>query len=638
MSPLRSLLASTALAVGAVLAGAPAATADDASIAHVETTETGLQILVSVPAGAEVDLDKITVKIAGADAPAVAELAGTSTSVRRTAVLAIDTSNSMKGDRFGSAKQAAMQFLKAVPDDVYVGIVAFAGAVTEPLPPTLDRARARQVVKDLALSRQTRLYDGVLAAVDMAGTEGQRTLLVLSDGADTSDTELDSTTASIEAAGVLLDVVALDQADKNLEALQALADAGNGQLINAERTALAQTFNDEAELLARQVLVTAQTPASVTDTEATVVVTLPTATGTLTAQAFTTIQSAGGPPAPTPIDATSQQTGGGTPAWVMYAGVGAFGVGLLLVLLLLVPRASPATLSPAERVDKYTATQKQSHGPVPPRIDTDQALSSATGAMEGLLRRNVGLEARISKRLEAAGSELRAPEWLLLHAAILVGAGLLGALIGGGNLLLGLLFIVAGAVVPWLYLGRMRNKRRKAFNAGLPDSLQLMAGSLAAGLSLAQSVDTIVREGVEPIASEFKRVLIEARLGVTLEDALDGVAVRFESRDFEWAVMAIRIQRQVGGNLAELLETVAATMREREYVRRQVAALAAEGKLSAIVLGALPPMFLLYLALTQRDFVAPLFTDPRGWVMLGFGTAWLGVGIFWMSKLIKVEV
>ena len=141
-----------------------------------------------------------------------------------------------------------------------------------------------------------------------------------------------------------------------------------------------------------------------------------------------------------------------------------------------------------------------------------------------------------------------------------------------------------------------------------------MSGSLAAGLSLAQSVDTIVREGVEPISSEFKRVLIEARLGVALEDALESVADRFDSKDFAWVVMAIKIQRQVGGNLAELLETVAATMREREYMRRQVAALSAEGKLSAWVLGGLPPLFMLYLLLTNRDYVMVLFTDPIGWL------------------------
>ena len=217
-----------------------------------------------------------------------------------------------------------------------------------------------------------------------------------------------------------------------------------------------------------------------------------------------------------------------------------------------------------------------------------------------MLRRNKSLEARITQRLEAAGSELKSAEWLLLHAAIFLVAGLVGLMLGGGSVLTGLLFLALGVVGPWLYLGIRRGRRRKAFGSSLPDTLQLMSGSLAAGLSLPQSVDTVVREGAEPIASEFKRVLVESRLGVPLEDALEGVAQRFDSKDFAWVVMAIRIQRQVGGNLAELFETVAATMREREYVRRQVAALAAEGKLSAWVLGGLPPLFLGYLVLTKR--------------------------------------
>ena len=151
-------------------------------------------------------------------------------------------------------------------------------------------------------------------------------------------------------------------------------------------------------------------------------------------------------------------------------------------------------------------------------------------------------------------------------------------------------------------------------------------------------MDTVVREGSEPMPSEFKRVLIETRLGVPLEDALDGVAERFESKDFEWVVMAIKIQREVGGNLAELLDTVAATMREREYLRRQVNALAAEGKLSAIVISraasAVPgvpdahPVGLRLAALHRA----------HGLVMLVGGACWLLVGVFWMAKLIKVEV
>ena len=178
----------------------------------------------------------------------------------------------------------------------------------------------------------------------------------------------------------------------------------------------------------------------------------------------------------------------------------------------------------------------------------------------------------------------------------------MGLLLGKGSLFLGLIFL--GSAPSARGCGSVkRSRRRKAFSSSLPDTLQLMSGSLAAGLSLAQSVDTIVREGTEPISSEFKRVLVETRLGVALEDALEAVGERFESKDFAWVVMAIKIQRQVGGNLAELLDTVAATMREREYMRRQVAALAAEGKLSAWVLGGLPPAFMLYLLVTNREYV-----------------------------------
>ena len=165
-----------------------------------------------------------------------------------------------------------------------------------------------------------------------------------------------------------------------------------------------------------------------------------------------------------------------------------------------------------------------------------------------------------------------------------------------------------------------------------------MSGSLSAGLSLAQSVDTVVREGTEPIAGEFRRALVEARLGVDIEDGLEAIAERMQSDDFRWVVMAIRIQREVGGNLAELLLSVAATIREREYLRRQVKALSAEGRLSAVILGGLPPVFLLYLTLVRFDYVKPMFTSLLGWVMLGVMAGMMAVGSFWLSKTVKVDV
>ena len=308
------------------------------------------------------------------------------------------------------------------------------------------------------------------------------------------------------------------------------------------------------------------------------------------------------------------------------------------MVIMLAPRKQVA-LSASDRVSKYTQSLSGAGaGDGGPLLDTDVTFASAKETAANVLRRNKDLDHRISVRLQGAGSELKSAEWLLIHGAFFFVSGLFGLLIGGGNLLVGFLFLAGGAFGPWLYLGFRRSRRRKAFNSGLPDTLQLMSGSLAAGLSLAQSVDTIVREGSEPISSEFRRVLVETRLGVSLEDAMEGVAERFDSKDFEWVVMAIKIQRQVGGNLAELLDTVAATMREREYVRRQVSALAAEGKLSAWVLGCLPPLFMLYLLLTNYDYVIVMFQEPLGWAMLAGAATILAVGVFWMSRLVKVEV
>ncbi len=128
-------------------------------------------------------------------------------------------------------------------------------------------------------------------------------------------------------------------------------------------------------------------------------------------------------------------------------------------------------------------------------------------------------------------------------------------------------------------------------------------------------MDTVVREGQQPITGEFNRALVEARLGVPIEDALDGIAERMKSKDFGWVVMAIRIQREVGGNLAELLTTVAATLRERERLRRQVSVLSAEGRLSAWILGLLPVVFALYLV------ARPARTTSSRWSPTAIGLA-----------------
>ena len=193
-------------------------------------------------------------------------------------------------------------------------------------------------------------------------------------------------------------------------------------------------------------------------------------------------------------------------------------------------------------------------------------------------------------------------------------------------------------MLPHVYLSLKEKRRIKTFNNGLAQTLQIIAGALQAGLSLPQAVDTVVQEGTEPIAGEFRRAIIEQRLGVEIEDSLDSVADRMGSLDFKWVVMAIRIQREVGGNLSELLLNVAATIREREYLRRQVAVLSAEGRLSAFILGGLPIFFVGYLSLARPTYLQPMLHSPMGWGMIVMGVVMMTVGTFWLKKAVKVVV
>ncbi|MDQ1103215.1 type II secretion system F family protein [Nocardioides zeae] len=629
--------------LGALLLGgyaaAPALAAEpgEVSIDLMEPGESSLRVLVSLPDGVQADLDDVRVTLDGQDAPTTAAVAGNQ--VRRTAVLAIDTSLSMQeDDRIGAAETAALAFLAAVPDDVFVGVVTFDDDAQTVLEPTQDRAAAEAAVSDLEMNADTALYGGVQAAVTLTGSEGARQVLLLSDGEDSVGGDLAATVQVLQDAGVRLDAVALDE-DSPATALGQLAAAGSGEVVAADPESLTAVFSEQAQAIAAQLVLDVEVPAGVDGATAPIAVTIGSAAGPLAASAEAPLGDLGSATTAdsAPLVAAPSTETLAIPAWGLYVGVAVCALGLVAVLVLAVPRR-PAALTPAERVTTYAETVSARPSRPAQTKGAEDPFATTKAAATNVLKRNQGLEARIAARLEGAGSALKPAEWLLVHLGVFFVVGLLGLLLGGGNVLIELLFLVLGAVGPWFYLGRQRSKRRKAFNAALPDTLQLLSSSLAAGLSLAQGCDTVSREGRDPVAGEFKRVLVETRLGVDLDVALADVAERYESKDFGWVVMAIRIQREVGGNLAELLDTVAATMREREYLRRQVDSLAAEGKLSAWIIGGLPPAFVLYLVLTQRDYVMPMFTDPRGWVMLGLAGVLLGTGVFWMSRLVKVEV
>jgi tight adherence protein B len=204
--------------------------------------------------------------------------------------------------------------------------------------------------------------------------------------------------------------------------------------------------------------------------------------------------------------------------------------------------------------------------------------------------------------------------------------------------ILALIVVVLGWVVPLATLGFLAGRRKKQFQAQLPDMLALLSGSLRAGYSLMQGVEAVGKEVGEPMGKELRRVVNESRLGRDLEESMEGVAERMDSDDFGWAVMAIRIQREVGGNLSELLMTVSETMISRERLRRDVASLTAEGKISAIVIGGLPIGLGLTMYVINPEYMAPLLTTPMGQGMLGAATLAALIGFVWMKKTITIKI
>ena len=247
-----------------------------------------------------------------------------------------------------------------------------------------------------------------------------------------------------------------------------------------------------------------------------------------------------------------------------------------------------------------------------------------------------GFLLRVEELLERASLPLRAGEAMGIFLGITIVGFALGFLFGG--VINGIIICVLAAMFTVFGVQFKASRRIKKFEAQLPDTLQLLAGTLRAGYSLPQGLEAVSHEISEPMGYELRRAMTEARLGREIEEALEGVATRLNSPDFAWAVMAIGIQREVGGNLNELLMTVSDTMIARERLKGEVAALTAEGKLSAFVLGGLPPGLGVVMWVMNPKYINQLFVTTIGNILLGAGIVMAGIGLAWMKKVITVNV
>lgn len=248
-----------------------------------------------------------------------------------------------------------------------------------------------------------------------------------------------------------------------------------------------------------------------------------------------------------------------------------------------------------------------------------------------------GFSDRMDAELESAGVSIRSGEFVVLSVV----ATFIGVVLGAALLRKPLLALAIGAAAgagPWLALRMAMKRRADKLREQLPDVLTIMASSLRAGHSFMQSLDTVAREIPQPAATEFQRVVAEIRLGRPTEEALEALAERVGSDDFRWAVLAVNIQREVGGNLAEILDNVADTLRERAMMRRQVQVLTAEGRLSAWVLALLPVAIAFYMFAANPDYIGLLITTRIGIIMLVTALCLLAVGVVWMRKIVDIDV
>jgi tight adherence protein B len=271
-------------------------------------------------------------------------------------------------------------------------------------------------------------------------------------------------------------------------------------------------------------------------------------------------------------------------------------------------------------------------GAAPQGSSVQRIANAATTTVEKVMR---GRGNSVDSILEEAGVTTPAKDLIVIVGAAALACFAFGLVLGAP--VVGVLMALLCPVIGRMLLSMLADRRRRAFGNQLDEVLQMMAGSLRAGYSLPQAVGTIGQEAGKPVSQEFTRVTNETRVGRSMMDSLNDVATRMRNEDFYWITQAIGINREVGGNLADVLDNVSKTIRERTQMKRQVASLAADGKLSAIILMLLPFVVALFLFVLSPDYIMKLFTEPIGWAMLATGAVMLGIGGFWLTKVINLK-
>jgi len=278
-----------------------------------------------------------------------------------------------------------------------------------------------------------------------------------------------------------------------------------------------------------------------------------------------------------------------------------------------------------------TAAEKAARGTTDaaPRSTLTDSLNRA------LASRGVG--ANLSTQLARANLKFTVGEFLSLTVILVIGLGA-AAFILKRDFVITVIACLVGFFGPWVYVALMRGQRLRAFNNQLSDTINLMVNGIRAGYSVMQAMEAVSEEMGPPISEEFGRVVREVQLGLTLEQALDNMLRRITSDDLDMMITAIKVQREVGGNLAEVLDSISYTIRERVRIKGDIQALTSYGRGAGNLLSALPIILSVVIYLISPDFMSQLFTDPCGWMMLGASVLGIVVGYLIIRKIVDIEV
>lgn len=315
------------------------------------------------------------------------------------------------------------------------------------------------------------------------------------------------------------------------------------------------------------------------------------------------------------------------------------GAGLLVILIGVLVLARPQKDAVDARLEKFGTLDSARKDQIDRAANLDATRALAAKLDKAIANRSFAAEA--ARKLAQADLKMTVAEYVLVKIVSVAVFFGLGVFLGRGAevfaLVIGVIGGVIGLFIPDLYINFLRGKRMRSFNGQLGDTLALMGNSLRSGYSLLQSMELVSREGAPPISDEFRRVVREVGLGLSTQEAMANLLRRMPSEDLDLMVTAINIQYEVGGNMAQILDTIAHTIRERVRIKGEIRALTAQGVASGYIITGLPIALCLFLLLVNPTYMGPMFTWP--WVCMPICAGiMIAAGFYTIMKIVNIDV